>query len=918
MATLKDIDFEAGGTLASVGFTGNIDVVNQLNNYTAIGNGGGRAMSSVSGVLLGAILGVGSQGREGSATFDYYHNGLFGASQRIFDTTFNSTQGVVFEVTSALALVVKSSSAGSTLATIAGAITASAYTTLEARWRLSSFGNSDGELRVLVNGVQVFSLSNWASDVDDDWNTVRFQVYADSRIDNVFVTDALGVEGGVGEEPDFSNAILTIGITWIIVTLRSGLQYVWSDRPLPDPETYYLGWKAPKVIRWGKIRRALSHVLDGQYETSDFKVLLSDTDRLLRQLDADAELVNATVAVYMISDAGRRALETARTVYRGVIRDARPLGTLQYELTIKDTFAEQFSATNETNLIPRRVVTTTDFPNAAQTLVKSSAEGYLVNGAVAAGEADVPVDTGWGIFAEGDHVTFGAGTDVYTVVSMSSQFVTPGGNTETYISVDPVVIGGLANNAAVNVIASHEVEPSVGKRVPIVYGNITDLVLDGGVDQGDGQGPVIYVGDEQLPDGKSYAKFIISGHACYSPSNRPIQDLYFWNESVDNYGNGIYFPDIGTLSTEAGVGGRICIPGYGNWTTTNGFTTNYEDINGRRYTVIYLRGIFKNWALGLTPAPINLGGTPFAANYYGIEDVGDSSGALITDGLEQYKHTVKNWCPPKGLGYQSGAWLSSPVFADDPTLPMIDEDSFDLAHAQSEVYVTDGFRGDFIIGANDEAIAARDLIARFNLSFGVECGFNRKTQFFVTMVNTDIGSTTLNATLDYIRDIFSGTFQIEPLTRELFTALRYFHTQDYIGRAVGGWRSITTGVVETENTTATTTYGSKTTYDAMRYYMIRGNNRASDPTDYDRGTDTAAAVLALQLTRLSAIQHIVQYQTGPGGFTDELGDVVPITHYEGLSTTGWTERPIRIERVEVDPSDFTTTNEGYDLDPMVS
>lgn len=145
----------------------------------------------------------------------------------------------------------------------------------------------------------------------------------------------------------FKNAALTTGLTWIIVTLHSGVQYVWSDRPLPDPSTYYLGWKEPRVTKWGRIRRALSNVLDGQYETTDFRVTLDDNDHLLRDLGDD--LVNATVAVYMIPDEGRRRLEIPTTVYRGVIREAKPNGVLLYDLTIKDSFAETFGTTGTFN-----------------------------------------------------------------------------------------------------------------------------------------------------------------------------------------------------------------------------------------------------------------------------------------------------------------------------------------------------------------------------------------------------------------------------------------------------------------------------------------------------------------------------------------------------------------------------------------
>src|SRR5216683_7771992 len=176
----------------------------------------------------------------------------------------------------------------------------------------------------------------------------------------------------------FTNADIFIGIVWMELTTRSGVQYVWSDRRLPDPSSYYLGNKEPRVIEWQRIRRAFSG-MNGEYETSDFGVTLSDTDRLLRELDKENELVNATVIVRMITDPGRRRLERPRVVYRGVVRHAAPKGTLEYTLTIKDPFAEQFSLSKQSSLLPHRTVTRTDFPNCTVDKICSSAEGYVTN-----------------------------------------------------------------------------------------------------------------------------------------------------------------------------------------------------------------------------------------------------------------------------------------------------------------------------------------------------------------------------------------------------------------------------------------------------------------------------------------------------------------------------------------------------------
>lgn len=730
------------------------------------------------------------------------------------------------------------------------------------------------------------------------------------------------VQERVVPEASFDNGTLFIGLTWLILTTRSGTQFVWSDRPLPDRAQYYLGWKEPRVMRWGRIRRALSTVLDGQYETSDFSLTLDDSDRLLRQLDADKELVNATVTVYMIDDAGRRAEATPRTVYRGVVRDAKPKGTLAYELQIKDTFAEKFSAKD---LHPQRIVTTDDFPNCNVAQVSCSATGYAVNGAFLTGVDVVDIDGGEHHFAPGQKFTFSGHLTVYTVSALDDPVTT--------LRFSPALTADVADNETIALVPSFTVEPAAGKRVPFGYGFITDRKLISGDDAGDGQGPLLYVGDRVCTDGKTRAQFIWVGHACHAGGSgtadafvSPFAMLYFWNNPLEFAGVVAYSGvqvSIGDLATEAGSGGRIAMPGYDLWNDL-GFANTYVDYNGRRYTTLFLGGILRDMALGILPAPDLLGGVPFGCNAYGAAVNGDGSGGLITNGLLQYLHAVKNWIPPKGECYQAGDWLAAPTFPDDPTLSMIDEASFAAADAQSKIY-TDalspgsalGFRGDFLVGANNETTSARNLIADFNRSFGVQCGFNRKTQFFVTMVNRDLSTTTQQPALGYVRDIFAGTFEIEPLTRDLWTAVSYRHTRDYLGRAQDGWRSVMSGEVEVENTGATGAYGAKTTFATYTMPMVRGKNRDIDADDYDRGSLTATCVLALTLARVSEIQHLPKFQTGPGGFSYELGDVAAITHYEGVGSGGYVGEPVRVERHEVDPSEFVTNVESYDLEPML-
>jgi hypothetical protein len=732
-----------------------------------------------------------------------------------------------------------------------------------------------------------------------------------------YVLEVLG-----GTEPAaaaFENATITTGLTYMRLRTRSGVDYYWSDRPLPDPHDYEGGWKGPRVLEWGKLKRALSG-FDGQYETTDFVVMLDDTDRLLRELDRQSELVNATVLVKMLPDDQRRRLVPWTTVYHGVVREGRPTGTLRYELTVKDPFAERFA--QQANPVPERVVTVDDFPNCTVDHVASSAVGYVTTGSAAVGAETVTIDSGSGSFAKDDEIVFAGDLTIYRLAAET--FDDP----ETTIQITPGLVNPVAAGTAVTVRPSHQIQPAVGRRVPFWYGHITDRVLVDGADTGDGQAPLIYVGDRVLSDDRTYGEFLWAGHACFSPDGKPIPALYFWNENLDDlHHDYLLEPDMGGLDEEADVGGRIALPGWPNWSAL-GYSTPYVDYHGRRYTVLFLRGIFRDWALGLHAAPPYLGGVPFAADAYGCETHGDASGPLITDAFAQYLHVLQNWVPPRGHAYQSGAWAPTLMFVDDPTIAMIHEGSFAQAQAQSIALLTAsgldepaGFRGDFGVGITsagaDDPISARDLIARLNVSFGVQAGFSKTGQFLISMPERIPDALVYRPPLTWERDVFAGTFSIEASTHDLYSTLAYRHTRDFFDRVTDGWRSITSGVLSTSNDGAIALYGADTVSPTVALACLRGHNRDGDADEYLRGSNTATCVLALLLARYSLVQHLPTLQTGPAGFDYELGDVFKLTHYEGLSAIGWIDRALRIERIEVDPATYTTTLETYDIAPIL-
>lgn len=57
-----------------------------------------------------------------------------------------------------------------------------------------------------------------------------------------------------------------VGLTWVEFTDSENQRHVWSNIALPDPETYYGGFKEHRVIEFGSIRRGLSDI-NGVHES---------------------------------------------------------------------------------------------------------------------------------------------------------------------------------------------------------------------------------------------------------------------------------------------------------------------------------------------------------------------------------------------------------------------------------------------------------------------------------------------------------------------------------------------------------------------------------------------------------------------------------------------------------------------------
>ncbi len=386
-----------------------------------------------------------------------------------------------------------------------------------------------------------------------------------------------------------------------------------------------------------------------------------------------------------------------------------------------------------------------------------------------------------------------------------------------------------------------------------------------------GQVPVIPVGLVADTSGFKWQAFMVCGHAV-----KEITDVY----------------QDGKLVPSGNFGVTWAVPGKPGFTTyfANTGPCPFVDINGNRYTLIYVRGPEGDWAAN--------GERTITLNVKGVETVGDSSGDLIVDGLDQYRHAWKNWIIQT---YRTGAWLDAPTFADDGSLSQLDSDSFDAAKAVAQSRLAGGYVGAWMLGAAGERVTIRDLIARLNVSFDVDSGFNRKTQFFVSMVDDSISALSAGGRVNDVRDIHEGSFRLIPMDADHFNVIPYAYSRDYTGARETGWNAES----EERSQEAIDDIEEEKPSPKIELHCVRNAVQALD-------------VINRRLLRSKDMPFLVTWKQGMSGLSIEVGSIQRVTAYDAIGGQGYVDRPIRIVRHEVDPNGFEVTLEGVDMERIFS
>lgn len=134
-----------------------------------------------------------------------------------------------------------------------------------------------------------------------------------------------------------------IFITWLPgdSTMRP-----YAQLDLPDPLTYYAGFKAARLLQVSEVRRAIAGPRF-DYEASRFDVTLNDNDGTIRALLSTSPTRYWTerhVGLYIVTDAARRAQLPPRLIGFGIVEDAPEFDGVNVVLHVQDFVGSQLWA----------------------------------------------------------------------------------------------------------------------------------------------------------------------------------------------------------------------------------------------------------------------------------------------------------------------------------------------------------------------------------------------------------------------------------------------------------------------------------------------------------------------------------------------------------------------------------------------
>ena len=388
--------------------------------------------------------------------------------------------------------------------------------------------------------------------------------------------------------------------------------------------------------------------------------------------------------------------------------------------------------------------------------------------------------------------------------------------------------------------------------------------------------PTTYVGMLKDLNGVERNAFLVCGHAV-----KAITAVY----------------QNGRAIASGAYGTAFWVPGQTGFTAAYG--TTYRDIGGRRYTLIYVSGSSADLAIS--------GEQPISVIVKGIENVGDGTGTVITAIHDQYAHWLEHWVL---RNYQTGNWATVPTtWGDQPyDVAVIDTSTFAVAKTVCEARLTGGYTGYVAIGA-DGAATVRTWIARWNLSADCYSGFDRKSQYVIKVIDSDPTNADDAPVFTADAGIVADSFRIDDDVSAIENRITAVYSRNWnetttsfqsgsgpVSFTAGNWQSSLTA----EDVDVQETIGEVKPY-TLELWAVTTTSQAWD-------------IANRRLQRRKYPYRYVTWTCDMGGLTLDLGDIVKVSHPDGVGATGWTERPCFVIRHEFDPTNFTITITAVDLE----
>jgi hypothetical protein len=416
-------------------------------------------------------------------------------------------------------------------------------------------------------------------------------------------------------------------------------------------------------------------------------------------------------------------------------------------------------------------------------------------------------------------------------------------------------------------------EQSVGRALPIIYGEYSDdytwFITPSRIPVG--ICPVIDVGQANSINGLgvgdgSWRAFVVAGHAIFG-----IQSLFASNLAPT--GPGPVRMSTGTYGVDFLVPG-VNIAKYHDVVGSDGVT--------ERIAFLCARG-------PRMQAHID-GQVPITVNVCGREATGDGTGAVITDIEYQFQHFLQHEVVDT---YRTGNYGAVPTFTDGTA--KVRTSSFSTCRTTHLTRVGAGYVGAMYLGTQKPA---REWSAEFQNSGDMRLGVNNHGQLLAISLD-DQSSTSGLTTFTAEDEIVQKSFEITPEADEIFNIYTYeYGPEAAAGRVAGLAQTI-------RHSGSIANHGERIAQ--ARLYKGTLHKATAD--------DVANRTMLRSINPPTRVQFMLDLR----GVALSIGQLIGVTHYQGIGASGWTDRVLMVTGITTNPDEdqFSTVIDCEDVQDYV-